>query len=144
MKRDGALVPLSRDHNRSLILAQLLRKNAPVYRDLPAEPWNKAKYAQGQFEANIKTHFSKEEKMLNKVKDCHAAVGVVADDIKSEHQKPVALFSSLTNTDDLANTMDLPAVTLPDYIRKEERELFPLLQQHCSLAQIQEIYELLH
>ena len=45
MKREEALAPLSREHHSTLILAQLLKKDAPVYHQLPAEPWDKAKYA---------------------------------------------------------------------------------------------------
>ncbi len=144
MKRDEALAPLSREHHGTLILAQLLKKDAPVYRELPTEPWDKATYAQQQFEAHIKNHFAKEEEMLDKVKACHETVTVLAGEIIAEHRQLAALFSSLSNTDDLVNTMDKLAVALQEHIRKEERLLFPLLQQHCSPAQLQEIYELLH
>jgi iron-sulfur cluster repair protein YtfE (RIC family) len=144
MKRDEALAPLSRDHHGSLILAQLLKKDAPVYRELPTEPWDKAKYAQQQFEEHIKNHFHKEEEMLDRVKGCHQEVTILAEEIRNEHQQLAALFSSLTNSTDLVNTLDKLAVTLQDHIRKEERVLFPLLQQYCSAEQLQEIHELLH
>ena len=144
MKRDEALAPLSREHHATLILAQLLKKDAPVYRELPTEPWDKANYAQEQFEAHIKNHFAKEETLLEKVKDCHEEVTVLAGEIKKDHQQLTALFSSLTNSEDLVNTMDKLAVDLKEHIRKEERVLFPLLQQHCSAEQLQEIHELLH
>ena len=144
MKRVEALAPLSREHHGTLILAQLLKKDAPVYNELPTEPWDKSKYAQEQFEAHIKNHFHKEEVMLDKVKDCHPEVTVLAGEIKNEHQQLVELFSSLTNSTDLVNTLDKLAVSLQDHIRKEERILFPLLQQHCSAEQLEEIHELLH
>ena len=144
MKRAEALAPLSREHHGTLILVQLLKKNAPVYKELPTEPRDKAKYAQEQFEEHIKNHFHKEEVMLDKVKDCHAEVTVLAGEIKNEHQQLTALFASLSNTNDLVNTMDKLAVTLLEHIRKEERKLFPLLQQHCPAEQLQEIHELLH
>ena len=144
MKRVEALAPLSREHHGTLILAQLLKKDAPVYNELPTEPWDKAKYAQEQFEAHIKNHFHKEEMMLDKVKDCHAEVTKLAGEIKNEHQQMSALFASLPNTNDLVNTMDKLALTLQEHIRKEERVLFPLLQQHCTGEQLQQIHELLH
>ena len=144
MKRDEALAPLSREHHSSLILAQLLKKDAPAYNELPTEPWDKAKYAQQQFNELIKKHFSKEEEMLNMVKDSHAEVTILAAEIKDEHKQLTALFASLTNTDNLVNTMDILAVTLQNHIRKEERLLFPLLQQHCSAEQLEQIHELLH
>lgn len=144
MKRDESLAPLSRDHHASLILAQLLKKNAPAYPGLPTTAKEKAAYAIAQFDANIKTHFNKEEEMLAKVKDCHATVSVLSGEILKEHRELAAMFSSLSLTDDLVGTMNTLAVTLRDHIRKEERVLFPMLQEHCSPAQLQEIHELLH
>lgn len=144
MKREEALAPLSREHHSTLILAQLLKKDAPVYHQLPAEPWDKAKYAQEQFKTYIAKHFRKEEKLLEKVKDCHPEVRVLADEIKFEHEQLSALFSSLTNSQNLVNTMDGLAGSLQHHIRKEERVLFPLLQEHCSAEQLKEIHELLH
>ena len=78
------------------------------------------------------------------VKDCHAEVTTLAAEIKDDHRQLTALFASLTNTDDLVNTMDILAVTLQNHIRKEERLLFPMLQQHCSAEQLEQIHELLH
>jgi len=144
MKRDEALAPLSREHHATLILAQLLKKGAPVYRGLPAEPWDKATYAQEQFETHIKSHFAKEEAMLNKVQDCHADVRILSGEIRAEHSQIAALIASLTNSHDLVTTMDELGNTLQAHIRKEERVLFPLLQEHCSPAQLAEIHDLLH
>lgn len=144
MKRDEALAPLSREHHSTLILAQLLKKNAPVYGDLPSEPWDKARYAMEQFETHIKMHFKKEEEMLTKIKDCHQEVTVLAGEIENEHRQLTELFSSLSNSKDLVNTMDGLAVSLQNHIHKEERILFPLLQQHCTAKQLQEIHALLH
>lgn len=144
MKRDEALAPLSREHHATLILAQLLKKGAPAYRELPTEPWDRANYALEQFESDIKNHFAKEEAMLHKVQDCHADVSVLADEIRNDHSKIAALFASLTNAQDLVSTMDELGNTLQAHIRKEERALFPLLQEHCSPAQLAEIHDLLH
>ena len=42
MKRHEALAPLSREHHGTLILAQLLKKGAPVYKGLPDTDTGKA------------------------------------------------------------------------------------------------------
>ncbi len=144
MKRDEALAPLSRDHHGTLLLAQLLKKNAPVYKGLPTGQQEKAAYAQKQFALHIKKHFWLEEQMLDKVKDRHAEINLIAGEIKKEHQQLTALFESLADSSDLENMMDKLAVSLQNHIRKEERVLFPLLQQHCSPSLMQEIYSLLH
>ncbi len=144
MKRHEAIAPLSRDHHGSLILAQLLKKNAPMYRDMPDTAKDKAMYAQQQFEEHIKKHFEHEETMLDKANTCHAVIDRLSAEIKTEHKELTALFKSLDTATDLENTMDILANKLEEHIRKEERVLFPLLQEHCSKELLEEIYQLLH
>ncbi len=64
MKRDESIAPLSRDHHSTLILAQLLKRNAPVYHGLPTTVVDKINYAQEQFNSSIQHHFELEERML--------------------------------------------------------------------------------
>lgn len=144
MKRIEALAPLSREHHDSLILAQLLKKGAPAYKDMPADEEGKISYARQQFEREIKTHFEKEELMLDKVKDCNEAISRLADEIRNEHKELAALFLSLDSEMNRVERMDELGRVLEDHIRKEERVLFPLLQQHCSADLLQEIHAALH
>lgn len=144
MKRHEAIAPLSRDHHSSLILAQLLKKNAPVYRDMPDNAKDKAAYARQQFAEHIKKHFEQEETMLEKVKGINTEIDGVAAEIKKEHTDLRALFESLDNSHDLVDQLDKLANKLESHIRKEERILFPLLQQHCDETLLQKIHKLLH
>lgn len=144
MKRHESIAPLSRDHHGSLILAQLLKKNAPVYRDMPDNEKDKARYAQQQFEGHIKKHFEQEEAIMKLVKGSHTEINTLASEIKREHRELTALFHSLESATDLETVMDTLAIALETHIRKEERILFPLLQQHCSEELLQEIHTLLH
>lgn len=144
MKRLEALAPLSRDHHATLLLAQLLKKGAPKYRGLPTEQSGKIAYAKQQFEQHIKKHFMQEEALLEKVKDTNAEIGVIAAEIKAEHDLIRKLFAKLDVPGDEEHNMNMLAISLQTHIRKEERVLFPLLQQHCSEAQLQQIHELLH
>jgi hemerythrin-like domain-containing protein len=144
MKRHEAIAPLSRDHHGTLLLAQLLKKDAPVYKGLPDKPHDKAHYAMDQFESHIRKHFQLEELMLEKVKNVHPSIKILAKEIKAEHVELTALFQSLTIANDPEIIMNELAVKLEAHIRKEERVLFPLLQEQCSEAVLAEIYELLH
>jgi len=144
MKRDEAIAPLSRDHHASLLLTQLLKKNAPVYRDLPVDLLGKSTYAQQLFETHIHNHFSREEAMLEMTKGIHEEVDILTEQIKAEHRQLVSLFQSLATCTDLETLLDTLATNLESHIRTEERILFPLLQQHCSKALLQDIHELLH
>lgn len=144
MKRHEALAPLSREHHGTLILAQLLKKNAPVYKGLPTHAAGKAAYALQQFEELIKKHFQQEEIMLEKAKDCHDDIKNLAAEIIQEHQHLTALFLSMNTALVTEETMDRLGNALENHIRKEERVLFPLLQQHCSEALLQQIRNDLH
>lgn len=144
MKRHEAIAPLSRDHHSSLILAQLLKKNAPAYKGLPDTVADKATYAQELFRNSIQKHFKQEEAMLDLAGDCHVEIKTISGEIKTEHSELTALFRSLETATDLKTTLDTLGVALEKHIRKEERILFPLLQLHCSDEQLREIYTLLH
>ncbi len=144
MKRHEAIAPLSREHHTSLILAQLLKKNAPAYKGLPDTIAEKATYAQELFQNSIQKHFEQEEAMLDLVTDCDAELTSITKEIKNEHKDLTVLFHSLETATDLTGTMDTLGTALEKHIRKEERILFPLLQLHCSDEQFQQIYKLLH
>ena len=144
MKRHEAIAPLSRDHHGTLLLAQLLKKDAPVYKGLPGKPHDKARYAMDQFETHIRKHFQLEEMMLAKVKEVHPSIKILAKEIETEHRELTDLFQSLAAANDPEMIMNELAVKLEAHIRKEERVLFPLLQEQCSETVLTEIYELLH
>lgn len=141
MKRIEALAPLSRDHHGSLILAQLLKKGAPAYNGLPHTVEGKIAYARQLFGNEIKEHFRKEERVLDKAKDCNEEIGRISEEIRSEHKQLETLFLSL-DADEIK--MDELGKQLEEHIRKEERLLFPLLQQHCPEDLLQQIHGLLH
>ena len=144
MKRHEAIAPLSRDHHNTLLLAQLLKKDAPVYKGLPDKLHDKARYAMDQFETHIRKHFQLEEMMLEKVKDVNPSIKILAREIKAEHRELTDLFQSLTTANGPEMIMNELAVKLEAHIRKEERVLFPMLQEQCSETVLAEIYELLH
>jgi hemerythrin-like domain-containing protein len=131
MKRHEALAPFSREHHGALILAQLLRKNAPAYNDLPVEPKDKAVYALQMYETLLKRHFRDEELMLEKVKRYHTDIGKLAVEIITEHHWLTDAFLSLANSADSIDRLDELGNALEKHIRKEERVLFPLIQEYC-------------
>ncbi len=131
MKRHEALAPLSREHHNSLILAQLLKKDAPVYKGLPETLNDKAAYSVKHYKETLIQHFEKEEKLLQKVKNFHPDIEQLAAEITSEHQVMKALFYALEHAGSLEALLDHIGVFLENHIRKEERLLFPLIQEHC-------------
>jgi len=131
MRRHESLAPLSREHHSSLLLAQLLKKDAPAYRGMPAEPASKAAYAIEQFLSSIQPHFRKEEQMLGKVKKLNTEIDVLADEIIQEHRELTDDFIAIRLSGDLVGDLDKLGKKLEKHIRKEERILFPLIEQYC-------------
>ncbi len=139
MKRHPSLVPLSREHHEALILAQLVKKNAPAYKGLPETVGGKKQYALAMFSNHLLPHFKKEEMILEQVAGCHQSIAQLAAVIITEHKELAALFNSLETAPDTASVLDKTGYLLESHIRKEERELFPLIQEHCTEEILQQL-----
>lgn len=134
MKRHPSLAHLSREHHGALILARLLQKNAPAYNGLPAKIVGKTTYALKFYREELIKHFVEEEKVLQLVTGVNGALDLLVQTIFREHQELHAAFKSITGHPDLSAHLDELGKALEIHIRKEERELFPLIERCCSEA----------
>lgn len=133
MKRHTSLAPLSRDHHNGLILAQLLKKDAPVYRGLPTDSAGKIAYARELYDGLLDGHFVIEENILHSLKGRYTDIDRLADEICLEHAELRSAFRALSVTHGhTLENMDRLGQMLEQHIRKEERELFPALQELCT------------
>ena len=132
MKRHPALIPLSREHHGALILARLLQKDAPVYKGLPTDIQGKAEYASKFYQEELVKHFEDEEMVLKLVIGVESNLDLMIETIYREHQELHKLFQSIDNHPDLISRLDQIGKTLETHVRKEERELFPLIQETCN------------
>ena len=142
MKRHPSLAHLSRDHHPALMLAQLLKKDAPVYKGLPQDTVGKIQYAKRFYETELVTHFAQEEKMMALVAGRDASLDEIIKEIQSEHVLLSQLFTNLHEADALL-AMDKLGRTLEKHIRKEERQLFPLIEKNSDEQLMQELEKLL-
>lgn len=143
MKRHEALAPLSREHHESLILAQLLKINAPVYDGMPVLLNEKIEYALAVYNDHIKDHFKKEEAILDKLSGLNKELDWLIAEIKEEHKKVTGYFNSMDAVIPDIELMNSTGVALELHIRKEERLLFPLIQRICNEAMFREIENIL-
>ncbi len=140
MKRHSSLASLSREHHGALILAQLLKKGAPVYKGLPADLEGKRDYAIRFYNDELIKHFNEEEQaVIKKIEGVNPGLDKIACDIEVEHAALRVLFTSIKDTNDLSTSLNELGCALEQHIRKEEREFFPLIQELCNEDLLSEI-----
>lgn len=144
MKRFESLQPLSRQHHSGLILAQLLKKGAPVYKGLPTTVQDKWKFAQQFYMNKLLPHMQLEELMIQKfLKGINNEMDQLANVLMEEHVIINQLFTSLNTINVKEADLHALGIFLEQHIRKEEREFFPLIQNKCSPAILDSIGTLL-
>lgn len=143
MKRHESFIPLSREHHQGLLLAQLLKKDAPLYKGLPENVEDKIKYAINFFESELKHHFVLEERIFNLVRPINGTIEYLIIELIDEHRILGAMFTSLVEAKNKLEKMNSLAELLTSHIRKEERVLFPLLETNCTNDQFIKIDQLL-
>lgn len=133
MKRHPALYILSHDHHKGLILAQQLKKGAPQYKGMPSTLEGKKEYTISFYDTELVKHFEDEEKILfpSAVKSDDEIDSLVKEVI-SEHRKIESLINDLKKNYDVVGLLDELGRLLEDHIRKEERKLFPKVEETLS------------
>jgi iron-sulfur cluster repair protein YtfE (RIC family) len=134
MKRHPSLAHLSRDHHGALILAKLLQKDAPAYKGLPTDTTGKAVYAIDFYKRELIKHFEAEEKALSMVKGTNTHLDALVQTIFEEHQQLHKSFNNIVPVAVLPGELDEIGLALEKHVRKEERELFPLIESTCTEA----------
>jgi len=130
IKRHKALHILSHDHHHGLVVAQLLKKCSPDYKNLPSTTEGKKDYSIIFYYDELIKHFDDEEKILFPVvngKDDE--INNLVEEIIIEHKKIKQLINRLESDEDVENTLDELGNILESHIRKEERDLFIKIQE---------------
>lgn len=140
MKRHKSLYPFSHDHHHGLILVQLIKKNAPKYKNLPNTIDGKVEYTIYFYNTELVKHFHNEEVILfppAKVKD--ESLDKLIKEIILEHKKIRNIVESLKTTNHYEDVLDELGNFLESHIRKEERELFPEIEKVLSATELEQI-----
>lgn len=140
MKRNVNLIPISRQHHQMLLLAQLLKKDAPYYNGLPSDLAGKAHYALLKFKMLIKPHFEKEEAfLLPPLRNHDEDIEKLCEEILAEHQEIELVFEQIRQHEISEDILDKLGHLLEQHIRKEERVFFQLIQERISETKMDEI-----
>lgn len=142
MPRSKSLVPLSHDHHHALKLAQMLRKDAPRLESIPESPSEKARSAAQFYESDLVVHFNAEEKILHPfVKGRDALLDRLFNEILEEHRQIKQQVQGLSEEGGvpLEEKLDTLGRLIDSHVRKEERELFPRIQEVFSEDELNEL-----
>ncbi len=140
MKRHEAFIPLSKEHHKILMVAQLLKLDAPKYPNLPNDLLGKIKYAMEVYGNTLKPHMTFEEEQLYPiVLGVHAEVDQQIYMLQDDHTEIDNLFQKIQGEANQAWLMDELGKLIEQHVRQEERELFELLQKHASEDLLKEI-----
>ena len=130
LKRDKALHILSHDHHHGLLLAQLIKKGSPQYKNMPDTTEGKKDYSIRFYYDELIKHFADEEKILfPAVKGKDDEIDNLFEEIITEHKKIKQLINHLKSDENVENTLDEFGHILESHIRKEERILFGKIQE---------------
>jgi hemerythrin-like domain-containing protein len=136
--RHPSLIPLSHDHHHGLALALRCRKQAlgqikPMGAGGLRE---RAKEFLSFYASNLVAHFRAEEEVLFPLLGHAAPVSNrIIEELLSDHRQIRHAVAQLENGTDLAKSLFDLGDLLERHIRKEERELFPLFEQHVKPAE---------
>lgn len=133
-RRADSLIPLSREHQYALLLC--LRIHRGLIEHQADSNWQqmKAGHAVRFFDGDLVTHFHAEEQFLFPAMRELPGAARIIDELLAEHRKIELLIDRLRRVDvrSLSVTLEEFADTLEAHIRKEERELFPIYEQHAA------------
>lgn len=130
MRRHQNLIGLSHDHHHGLRLAQLIKKDAPVYKDLPNDAEGKINYTIKAWEEELKYHFKNEEEILfPAVENRDDKIDELIDELLVEHKEIDYKINQLKTSDEKEEILNDLGYILEQHIRKEERDLFDRIQE---------------
>lgn len=140
IKRHKALQPLSRGHHHGLILAQLIKNDAPEYKGLPTTAEGKKDYTLSFYESELKQHFFDEENILfllaaNRDNQTDETI----EEIMIEHKEIIELVKKIASSSQPEDLLDELGRKLESHIRKEERELFPAIEKILTEKELSEL-----
>lgn len=142
MKRHENLIGLSHDHHHGLRLAQLIKKDAPEYKDMPNDIDGKVQYTINTWAQELKYHFKNEEEILfPAVENRDEKIDELIDEILIEHEEIEYKIKQLQTSEDKAEILNDLGYILEQHIRKEERELFDRIQEVFGEEELNKLIE---
>lgn len=140
-RRHESLIPLSREHQYALLLCLRVHRGLAAHQDDPAWLRNQAAKVVCFFASDLTPHFQAEEEVLFPAMQHCAEATALLRDLLTEHREMERQVATLRQyeTGRLAERLKAFADLLEAHVRREERELFPLFEQHVTPNAAQQV-----
>ena len=154
-KRHDALIPLSHDHQKALMLAFRLTHPAPPGPVTPTTPASTPQQRRDEvlafFEHHLLEHFAIEEEILFPVLRAAcahdaAACGLI-DALCEDHRRMHGLrdrIASAPDGDELESGLEEFGRLLESHVRREEREMFAAFPAGVTEEDVRSLHERIH
>ncbi|WP_295117270.1 hemerythrin domain-containing protein [uncultured Chitinophaga sp.] len=129
MHRHPKLVPLSHEHQKLLFVCRYLKNDAAPYEGFPLESRAKLDYVVKVFQEVMVPHMQKEDYLFEMCLGKDAEIDQAIRELQEDHRQISVIYGGLLESADLEGDMDTIARRLEEHIRREERELYELIQQ---------------
>ncbi|TAH41792.1 MAG: hemerythrin domain-containing protein [Bacteroidetes bacterium] len=137
IKRHPSLVNLSRDHYSGLLLSSVLKKDTPDFKNMPVSPGDKVVFVKDKYVTELRGHFLTEEEILFPfVSGRKAEIDQLIKELILEHRELELRINSLEGVADLVNALNETGYLLESHIRKEERQLFQMIQESFTESEL--------
>jgi hemerythrin-like domain-containing protein len=130
MLRDRALVPLSQQHHNGLALCVLTDRSLQAD-DSPDNAARLAARALDRYDLEIANHFAVEEEVVFPLIQRELGEYPILDELIAEHRHVERVVDQLRLAPEAATLRELTSV-LRSHIRREESDLFEVIQQRLS------------
>jgi|SRR6185295_419052 len=133
-RRHESLIPLSREHQYALMICLRIHRGLPEHGGeldwLETRAANTVRF----FDEDLAIHFQAEEQFLFPAMSELSGASEIIESLLDEHRSLRRFAEQLREGESCsyAGTLKEFADTLEAHIRKEERELFPIYEQHAS------------
>ncbi len=140
MKNRKSLFSIAHDHFHGLMLADLIKEGKPSPGQFPGTLEEKAKFSIRFYNIELDNHFYLEEHILQPlVRGINKDIDDMLDEMIDDHNKIRAMVESLKDGTNLSGKLMKLGSYMEEHIRKEERIMFPKVQESLSEQELEEL-----
>lgn len=139
-KENKGIFSIAHDHFHVLMVAQMIQEDGGHTAGLPDTPEAKARYVIHFYNQELENHFYIEESvLLPEVTGISKEIDEILKDVDNEHKEIGKMVNSLNDEKDLSKKLNDLGKCLEAHVNKEERELFPKIQETLSEQELEEL-----